>query len=175
MIRLGHATIELVQESLAAQRVDIVVNPANTYLWMKHGISGVLKREGGEGIEREAIGKGPIALGDVVLTGAGLLPCTRVAHAAVMAQDLKVTREAIELAVAKVLEVADAARAGTVAMPPLTAGSAALPQELVAAAMFEPMIRFLPDARHLRQIRVCVAEGDQLERYRSVLLGFFAG
>ncbi|MCU0611190.1 MAG: macro domain-containing protein [Candidatus Eisenbacteria bacterium] len=175
MIKLGHATIRLVQESLIAQKVDIIVNPANTYLWMKHGISGVLKREGGDGIEREALSKGPIPLGGVVLTGSGSLPCGRIAHVAVMTQDLKVSRETVGLAVSKVLEAAEGARATSIAMPPLGVGNAAPPPEVVAAEMFGPMIEVLPEARSVRDVRICLPDEEQMQQYKDVLMGFFAG
>lgn len=174
MIKVGHAIVELVQESLISQRVDLIVNPANTYLWMKQGIPGLLKREGGDQIEREAMGKGPIALGDVVLTGAGSLPCSRIAHAAIMGQDLKVHTEAIRSAVAKVIALAEAARFTTIAMPPLTSAKPQ-PSEMVADAMFAPLLEALVDVRSIRLVRMCLPDMEELAHYRAVLRGFFGG
>ncbi len=175
MIRLGKVRIEVVREDLTAQHVDVVVCPANTYLWMKHGVAGMLKREGGDDIEREAMGKGPIPLGEVVFTRAGSLPCRRIAHVAIMGQDLRVSPEAIRRGVVNVLLASDETRAAAVAFPPMTGGSNAPSLEAVAAGMCEPMIDLLPDARHLRSVRVCVQDQEELERFRSVLLGFFRG
>ena len=87
--------LEVVEGDIAALDVDAVANAANDRLWMGAGVAGALKRAGGEEIEREAVAKGPIALGDAVATGAGRLPARWVIHAAVMGQDLRTSAEAI--------------------------------------------------------------------------------
>ena len=69
--------------------VDAVANAANNELWMGAGVAGALKRAGGEEIEREAIAKGPIPVGEAVATGAGRLSARWVIHGAVMGQDLR--------------------------------------------------------------------------------------
>ena len=66
--------LEVVEGDIAALAVDAVANAANDRLWMGAGVAGALKRAGGEEIEREAVAKGPIAVGDAVATGAGRLP-----------------------------------------------------------------------------------------------------
>ena len=66
--------LAVVDGDIAALEVDAVANAANNHLWMGSGVAGALKRAGGEEIEREAVAKGPIAVGDAVATGAGRLP-----------------------------------------------------------------------------------------------------
>src|SRR5439155_5198861 len=99
--------LEVVEGDIAALEVDAVANAANDHLWMGAGVAGALKRAGGEEIEREAVAKGPIPLGDAVATRAGRLPATWVIHGAVMGQDLRTSAELIERTTASVLEVAD--------------------------------------------------------------------
>ena len=79
--RMGKSTrqragmkLEVVEGDIAALEVDAVANAANNHLWMGAGVAGALKRAGGEEIEREAVAKGPIPVGDAVATGAGRLP-----------------------------------------------------------------------------------------------------
>ena len=65
--------LEVVEGDIAALAVDAVANAANDHLWMGAGVAGALKRAGGAEIEREAVSKGPIPLGEAVATGAGRL------------------------------------------------------------------------------------------------------
>src|SRR5213079_1753506 len=92
---------------IAALEVDAIANAANDHLWMGSGVAGALKRAGGDEIEREAVAKGPIPVGDAVATGAGRLPARWVIHAAVMGQDLVTSADAIRRATRRTLEVAD--------------------------------------------------------------------
>src|SRR6185437_7548239 len=98
--------LEVVEGDIAALEVDAVANAANDHLWMGAGVAGALKRAGGEEIEREAVAKGPIALGDAVATGAGRLPARWVVHGAVMAQDLRTDADLVERTTRSVLRVA---------------------------------------------------------------------
>ena len=126
--------LEVVEGDIAALDVDAVANAANDRLWMGAGVAGALKRAGGEEIEREAVAKGPIALGDAVATGAGRLPARWVIHAAVMGQDLRTSAEAIESATHRALEVADEIGAESLALPAFGTGVGGFPLRRVRAA-----------------------------------------
>ena len=54
---------EVVDGDITALDVDAIANAANNHLWMGAGVAGAIKRAGGEEIEREAVAKGPIAVG----------------------------------------------------------------------------------------------------------------
>src|SRR3972149_446583 len=68
---------------------DAIVNAANNHLWMGSGVAGAIKRKGSAEIEKEAIAKGPIAVGEAVATTGGKLKARYVIHAAAMGQDLR--------------------------------------------------------------------------------------
>lgn len=114
--------IRVVQQDIAALDVDAVVNAANDQLWMGAGVAGALKRAGGEEIEREAMAKGPIAVGDAIVTSAGRLRAHHVIHAAVMGQDLRTSADAIERATRSALRRAEDIGARSVALPAFGTG-----------------------------------------------------
>ena len=58
--------LEVVEGNIAELEVDAIANAANNQLWMGAGVAGAIKGAGGEEIEREAVAKGPIELGDAV-------------------------------------------------------------------------------------------------------------
>jgi len=99
--------LEVVEGDITALEVDAIANAANDHLWMGAGVAGAIKRGGGEEIEREAVAKGPIAVGDAVATGAGQLKARHVIHGAVMGQDLRTSAALVERTTRRCLEVAD--------------------------------------------------------------------
>lgn len=102
--------------------VDAIVNAANSHLWMGAGVAGAIRRKGGIGIEKEAVGKGPISVGEATVTGSGDLRARHVIHAAVMGPDLVTDGDKIEKATRSALERARELGARTVAFPALGTG-----------------------------------------------------
>jgi O-acetyl-ADP-ribose deacetylase len=132
---LADLDLELVEGDITALEVDAIANAANNHLWMGAGVAGAIKRTGGEEIEREAVAKGPIEVGDAVATGAGLLKAKHVIHGAVMDQDLRTSAELIERATSSCLEVAEELGCRSVALPAFGTGVGGFPLEECARVM----------------------------------------
>jgi O-acetyl-ADP-ribose deacetylase (regulator of RNase III) len=114
--------LSVVEGDITALAVDAIANAANDHLWMGAGVAGAIKRAGGEEIEREAVAKGPIQLGEAVATGAGRLKARFVVHGAVMGQDLRTSAELIERTTTSCLRVADELRLESLALPAFGTG-----------------------------------------------------
>jgi O-acetyl-ADP-ribose deacetylase len=127
--------LEVVEGDITQLEVDAVVNAANNHLWMGAGVAGAIKRAGGAEIEREAVEKGPIEVGEAVATTAGTLAAKHVIHGAVMGQDLQTNPDLIEKTTRRCLEVADELGAKSVALPAFGTGVGAVPLEDCARAM----------------------------------------
>jgi O-acetyl-ADP-ribose deacetylase (regulator of RNase III) len=102
---------------------------------MGAGVAGALKRAGGAEIEREAMAKGPIAVGEAVATGAGRLPARWVIHGAVMGQDLRTNAELVSRTTRSVLRVAEELGAGSLALPAFGTGVGGFPLDECARLM----------------------------------------
>jgi O-acetyl-ADP-ribose deacetylase (regulator of RNase III) len=126
---------EVVDGDIAALAVDAVANAANDHLWMGAGVAGALKRAGGDEIEREAVAKGPIPVGDAVATGAGELPAKWVIHGAVMGQDLRTNAQLVDRTTRSVLRLADELGAESLALPAFGTGVGGFPLEECARLM----------------------------------------
>ncbi|MCS7051326.1 MAG: macro domain-containing protein [Thermomicrobium sp.] len=81
---MGGPTIEVRLGDITTVDTEAIVNAANNQLWMGSGVAGAIKRAGGEEIEREAVARGPIVVGEAIVTRAGRLPYRAVIHAAAM-------------------------------------------------------------------------------------------
>jgi diguanylate cyclase (GGDEF)-like protein len=163
-----HMPLELsvVEGDIAALDVDAVANAANDRLWMGAGVAGALKRAGGEEIEREAVAKGPIAVGDAVATGAGKLPARWVIHAVVMGQDLRTSPEAIESATRRTLEIADDLGAGSLALPAFGTGVGGFPLDECARLMASEVKEY--EAKSLRYVVFAVYGAEAERAFTSV-------
>jgi O-acetyl-ADP-ribose deacetylase (regulator of RNase III) len=114
--------IEVYKEDITQLELDALVNAANNRLWMGGGVAGALKQAGGKEIEAEAVKKGPIPVGEAVVTGAGKLKARYIIHAAVMGQDLQTDTEKIRLATSNSLLRADELGIKSIAFPALGIG-----------------------------------------------------
>jgi O-acetyl-ADP-ribose deacetylase (regulator of RNase III) len=161
------AAIRVVEGDTAALDVGAVANAANDHLWMGAGVAGAIKRAGGDEIEREAVAKGPIAIGDAVATGAGRLPARYVIHAAVMGQDLQTSADTISRATRRTLEVADELGLGSVALPAFGTGVGGFSVDECARLMVAAAREF--DGTALREVVFAVFGEASAAAFRRVL------
>ena len=159
--------LEVVEGDIAQLDVDAIANAANDRLWMGAGVAGAIKRAGGEEIEREAVAKGPIAIGDAVATSAGRLPAKHVIHAAVMGQDLVTSADAIRRATGRTLEVAEELGAESLALPAFGTGIGGFPLEECARIMVGETRAFEPLA--LRRVVFAVYGDDARRAFEAAL------
>ena len=166
--RLSSVTeFEVVEGDISALAVDAIANAANDHLWMGAGVAGAIKRAGGDEIEREAVSKGPIRVGEAVATGAGRLSARSVIHAAVMGQDLVTGEDAIRSATRRTLEVADELGARSLALPAFGTGVGGFPLEECARIMVDEARAF--DGRALRRVVFAVYGETAAAVFRSAL------
>ena len=166
---MGDLTLEVVEGDITTLDVDAIGNAANDRLWMGAGVAGAIKRAGGEEIEREAVGKGPIALGEAVATGAGRLRARWVVHGAVMGQDLRTGGSLIARTTTSCLSVADELGARSLALPAFGTGVGGFPVGECARVMVEAVRSFEP--RSLERVVFAVFGDDARVAFEHALEG----
>jgi len=150
-------TITAIVGDIVEARTVAIVNAANNELWMGTGVAGAIKRAGGEEIEREAISKGPIRVGEAVATGAGRLPYRAVIHAAAMGfedgQSVGASQETVRAATVAALEICNEMGIESVAFPALGAGVGGFDLSKCAEVMVEAATTYLshPDT-HITEV-----------------------
>jgi O-acetyl-ADP-ribose deacetylase len=166
---MGQLTLEVVEDDITTLDVDAIANAANDRLWMGAGVAGAIKRAGGEEIEREAVGKGPIPVGDAVATGAGRLTARHVVHGAVMGQDLRTDDDLIARTTRRTLEVADELGADSIALPAFGTGVGGFPLEECARIMVAEARGYEP--RSLRRVVFAVYGPEAARAFRAAVAG----
>ncbi|MGQ9628270.1 MAG: macro domain-containing protein [Anaerolineae bacterium] len=156
--------ITLYKGDITKLETEAIVNAANNALWMGAGVAGAIKRAGGEEIEREAISKGPIPIGEAVVTGAGSLKAKYVIHAAAMGQDLETDEVKIRKATKNSLLRAEELGLKSIAFPALGTGVGGFPYEEAARIMIGAVREHLAGETSLEEV-VFALYGE--EAYRA--------
>jgi O-acetyl-ADP-ribose deacetylase (regulator of RNase III) len=160
--------VEVINGSILEVDTDVIVNPANSLGLMGGGVAGVIKRFGGEEIEKEAVQKAPIPVGSAVLTTAGKLKIKGVIHAPTMEEPaMDSSEEKVRKAVRASLELADSLGFETLAMPGMGTGVGGLPKELSAKAMLEEIKNFKP--KNLKKVILVDIDPEMVQAWQKNL------
>lgn len=151
-VKVGEAWVRVIRGDICDCLTDAIVNAANNNLWMGAGVAGAIKRRGGEEIEREAMQKGPIPVGEAVPTRAGRLKAKYIIHAAAMGQDLVTDAAKVGMATRTSLNRAEELGLVSIAFPALGAGVGGFPKEDAAKVMIREVIEFLKAGSKLQEV-----------------------
>lgn len=116
----------VLQGDIAQQEADALVNAVGTSLEMGSGVAGALLDAANGALERDAVARGPVELGDVIVTDAYDLDADYVIHAAAMSHSGPhpiATAESIREATRNALETADDLDCESLVLPLLGCGS----------------------------------------------------
>jgi len=161
----GGRTFEVVIGDLLAEPVDAIVNAANEHLAHGGGVAAAIARAAGPALEQEGdrlvAARGPLEIGEAVVTTAGRLAFKGVIHA--VGPHLGAGREEERLvqALCSAFLRAHERGWGSLSFPAVSSGIFAVPLEVCARAYVRAVREFL--AAHsdtsLRKLRLCLFEG----------------
>ncbi len=154
---------EVVKGDITEMDTDAIVNAANNRLWMGAGVAGAIKRKGGASIEAEAVSKGPIPIGEAVVTAAGRLKARFVIHAAGTGQDLTTDARKIASSTTASLRRADEVGARSISFPAIGTGVGGFPLDEAARVMIGAAVSYSRKGTNVRLIRFTLFD-EEAER-----------
>ena len=166
---MSDVELKAIQGDIATKSADALVNAAGTSLRMGSGVAGALRAAAGEEINREAMEKGPIELGEVAVTDAYALDAEYVIHAAAMPHygDGKATAESIQRATKNTLEAADRLGCRSIVSPALGCGVAGFDVADGAEIISETIAEYEPE--ELKEVRLIGYSQDEYEVISSTV------
>jgi O-acetyl-ADP-ribose deacetylase (regulator of RNase III) len=121
--------LEAVLGDMTAERVDAIVNAANTNLVHGGGLAGAIVARGGAVIQEESNRLAPVATGEAAATSAGSLPCRWVIHAVGPVWGQGNEEDSLRSAVRASLDRATELGAASIALPAISTGIFGYPKE----------------------------------------------
>lgn len=131
---------QITQGDITEERVDAIVNAANSHLQHGGGVAGVIARRGGGVIQQESnewVRKhGPVSHGEPAYTSAGNLPCKYVIHAVGPIWGEGEEDAKLAAAVNGSLRLANVLKLESISLPAISTGIFGFPKERAAQIIF---------------------------------------
>ena len=170
---IAGARVEVKEGNLAEEKVDAIVNAANNRMVMGGGVALAIKRAGGDIIEKQAMEKGPVRVGESLYTRGGKLPAGYVIHAATMGMDFRTDAEKVRKSAASALSLGNTLKISSIAFPALGCGTGGLSPSMVADIMIEETLRCLSvKGGSLKDIRFVLHDRRTFDVFRSSVEGY---
>ena len=156
-VEIAGGTIELHQGDITAEKVDAIVNAANSRLMGGGGVDGAIHRHGGPTIMAETAEKYPdgCPTGSAILSTAGNLAANYVIHAVgpVWSGGNRGEADLLAAAYRRCLELAVEHDCRDIALPALSAGAYGYPIDRAARIGLSTAIEFLKENNRPERIR----------------------
>jgi O-acetyl-ADP-ribose deacetylase len=180
-VQINQTRLEIIRGNIIHQKVDAIVNAANTSLLGGGGVDGAIHRAAGRELMDATSRLHGCKTGDAKITKGYRLPVKYIIHAVgpVYEAEPKVepqnTQSAKLLASAyqRSLEIAVENSVRTIAFPAISTGTYRFPMTAAAYVSLSIVCQFALDNTTLELIRFVLFDDDGYQRYVSVLESLF--
>lgn len=165
--------LQIVQGDLSEERVDAIVNAANSRLAHGGGVAGAIARRGGQQIQRESDEwvrqHGPVSHADPAYTSSGNLPCKYVIHAVGPVWGEGDEDAKLVAAVQGSLRRADELGLQSIALPAISTGIFGFPKQRAAGVILSAIGVYLAEtpASSLQQVRLVLYDHGSVEVFTN--------
>lgn len=166
---MQYKKIQVKKGDITNIEVDAIVNPANSHGLMGGGVALSIKKKGGADIEKEAVSKAPIPVGEAIATTAGKLKAKYVIHAPTMEEPAQPSNiKAIKKATLAALKKASELKISSIAFPGMGTGVGGVPKTKAAQAMIETIKDFL-DQSTIKKIILIAYNQKMFEAFEDAI------
>lgn len=163
--------IVLQQGDLTEIDSDAIVNAANNELQLGGGLAGIIRRKGGDSVQRECNEIGSIPLGGAAITAAGNLKARHIIHAASMQLGGQTTARALRSSTAHSLRIAAEKGLRTIAFPAIGTGIGGFPLPECAAIMLHEAVVHLKGSTTIEKIHFVLLDCQALAAFQDEMRG----
>jgi O-acetyl-ADP-ribose deacetylase (regulator of RNase III) len=159
--------IRLIKGDITDQNVDVIVNPANSYLKHGGGVAGAIVRKGGKIIQTESDRIGFVSVGSSVITTSGELPCQAIIHTVGPKmgegnEDFKLSKS-----IHSSLSLASDNSYKSISIPAISSGIFGFPKDRCANILLDESIKFLQyNNTSIKIIEFCIIDDETLFHFK---------
>ena len=170
-VTINNALFELVEGDITQQKVDAIVNAANTTLLGGGGVDGAIHRAGGPAILEECKNIGGCPTGEAVITSGGNLPAQWVIHTVgpVWRDGSHREDELLRNAYKNSLLQADLNQLESIAFPSISTGAYRFPIDQAAHVALSTIAGHLKEKTTLKTVLLVLFGTAALEAYQNRL------
>ena len=160
--------IRLIKGDITDQNVDVIVNPANSYLKHGGGVAGAIVRKGGKIIQTESDKIGFVPVGSSVITTSGELPVQAIIHTVGPKrgegnEDFKLSKS-----IHSSLSLASDNSYKSISIPAISSGIFGFPKDRCANILLDESIKFLQNNNTtLETIEFCIIDDETLFHFKT--------
>jgi O-acetyl-ADP-ribose deacetylase (regulator of RNase III) len=162
--------IRLIKGDITEQNVDVIVNPANSFLKHGGGVAGAIVRKGGNIIQIESDRIGFVPVGSSVLTTSGKLSCSAIIHTVGPKmgegnEDFKLSKS-----IHSSLSLASQKGYTTISIPAISSGIFGFPKDRCADILLDESIKFLTNTNNNTTIQLldfCIIDEETLFHFKK--------
>ena len=171
----GAQILEIVQGDITREKVDAIVNAANSQLMHGGGVAADISRRGGEVIQQESDSwvrdHGKVTHSQPAFTRAGNLPCKVVIHAVGPVWGDGDEEKKLAAAIQGSLRLAEKLKITSIAFPAISTGIFGFPKELAAEIFMRIFRAYFTQNPHscIKTIRMIILD---LPTYKIFLQAF---
>jgi O-acetyl-ADP-ribose deacetylase (regulator of RNase III) len=162
--------LEIVQGDITEEKVDAVVNAANSHLKHGGGVAGAIVRKGGWIIQEESDKIGFVPTGQAAITTGGNLPAKYVIHAVGPRWGEGNENEKLKNAVQNSLKLAEEHNITSLSMPAISSGIFGFPKEQCAEIILSSIREYADQNSEgsLRKIRICLFDQEMVKIFEEI-------
>ncbi|OWK60409.1 Poly [ADP-ribose] polymerase 14 [Lonchura striata] len=183
-VTMGETVIALYKADLCTHPVDVVVNASNEDLNHIGGLADALSRAAGPALQEECdelVRKlGSLQPGDAVITRAGKLPCKNVIHAVGprwSAENSAMCMWLLRKTVKKCLQLAEAYKHHSIALPAISGGIFGFPMELCTYSIVSSIKETLEESKGnstLKEVHLVGFAQDSIQAFSKAFKEVFS-
>src|SRR5215213_3863531 len=159
--------IRLIKGDITDQNVDVIINPANSYLKHGGGVAGAIVRKGGKIIQTESDKIGFVPVGSSVITTSGELPCQAIIHTVGPKmgegdEDFKLSKS-----IHSSLSLASDNSYKSISIPAISSGIFGFLKDRCANILLDESIKFLQNNNtSIKIIEFCIIDDETLFHFK---------
>lgn len=170
-VKVGQSILELVQGDITRQKVDVIVNAANTSLLGGGGVDGAIHRAAGPELLAETRRLGGCETGEAKISGGYNLPARHVIHAVgpVYRPGDDLVAALLASAYRRCLEIAEENDLVSMAFPAISCGVYGYPLDEAASIALGIVVEYLSSSTNIEMVRFVLYTRDVLDAFASTL------